>query len=103
MGNCPTHFISFAHVHWINTGLSNHKDNYPFFWLLMNTLRFIADPRGDALINPLHVTKISRGWDEETGTYHIFLASSVDDGILWEFASASERDVAYARIVEAVV
>ena len=68
----------------------------------MNTWNFIADPRGDAYINPAHVTKISRGWDKEGGTYHIFLASSTDDGTLWEFASASERDTVYARLGEVV-
>ena len=68
----------------------------------MNTLCFIADPRGDALVNLAYVTKISRGWDEESGVYHIFLASSVDEGILWEFASAGERDAVYGRLVEVV-
>ena len=68
----------------------------------MNTLHFVADPRGDAYINLAHVTKISRGWDEETDTYHIFLASSVDEGTLWEFADASERDAVYARVVGVV-
>ena len=64
----------------------------------MSTLHFIADPQGDALINLAHVVKISRGWDEETGIYHIFLASPTDEGTLWEFTSISERDGEYARI-----
>ena len=68
----------------------------------MKTLHFIAAPHGDAYINLAHVTKISRGWDEETGTYHIFFASPTDEGTLWEFASESERDVVYARVVEVV-
>ena len=68
----------------------------------MNTWNFIADPRGNAYINPAHVTKISRGWDEERGTYYIFITSSVDEGTLWEFVSESERDAAYGRVGEVV-
>ena len=68
----------------------------------MNTFHFIADPRGDALLNLDYVTKISRGWDAEGSTYHIFLTSSVDDGTLWEFTSESERDALYAQMRDIV-